>query len=552
MLVGERGGNVHASSRKRKKTVAIARDPAMELLLFKRSSSALEEERSHEPKKEIDEEIWKSSRATASDDSIRPEPSGQGKHQVPDDMEAQLDSAKAEMGQVREENERLKMILSRIVKDYQALKMHFLDVAQQAENAKKVSDVTAAPATTSSSDHDSEETGLVSLSLGNNSTSSHRTQEKMNEKSNEEINDDANFKEGLSLGLDCKFLQNGQNPQSSSEDPKGEDMAESSTNRLFKTPRSAEDDVSQQPHVKKARVSVRARCDTATMQDGCQWRKYGQKISKGNPCPRAYYRCTVAPSCPVRKQVQRCVEDMSILITTYEGTHNHPLPFQATAMASTTSAAASMLMSGSSTSTSGNSTSAGFVFDASDISRSRPFALANPVISTSPSYPTIVLDLTSSSSTPQFNTLQYSSALSAAPRSQPSSISFPGFSFSNSEQTTLPPAWNTNTGLSGKYAPVYELNRIPTMESALARPPHQQFYQTYLHRPNPSSSTSLPSSQQNMSETIASVTKAITSDPCFQSALAVAISSIMNSNGERILGQSMEETSAQICTGRLT
>ncbi|CAA7398611.1 unnamed protein product [Spirodela intermedia] len=66
---------------------------------------------------------------------------------------------------------------------------------------------------------------------------------------------------------------------------------------------------------RRSRVSVKVRSDAPMVGDGCQWRKYGQKVAKGNPCPRAYYRCTMAAGCPVRKQ----------------GHHNHPLPAGAAA-----------------------------------------------------------------------------------------------------------------------------------------------------------------------------------------------------------------------------
>ncbi|CAH9131753.1 unnamed protein product [Cuscuta epithymum] len=65
--------------------------------------------------------------------------------------------------------------------------------------------------------------------------------------------------------------------------------------------------------------------DSETTGDGYRWRKYGQKVVKGNTYPRSYYRCT-NPKCSVRKYVERVPDDSNAFITTYEGKHNHGIP----------------------------------------------------------------------------------------------------------------------------------------------------------------------------------------------------------------------------------
>ncbi|XP_074281418.1 putative WRKY transcription factor 26 isoform X1 [Silene latifolia] len=77
--------------------------------------------------------------------------------------------------------------------------------------------------------------------------------------------------------------------------------------------------------VKEPRVIVQTTSEIDILDDGYRWRKYGQKVVKGNPNPRSYYKCT-STGCPVRKHVERASHDMRAVITTYEGKHNHDVP----------------------------------------------------------------------------------------------------------------------------------------------------------------------------------------------------------------------------------
>ncbi|XP_012084759.1 probable WRKY transcription factor 4 isoform X2 [Jatropha curcas] len=81
------------------------------------------------------------------------------------------------------------------------------------------------------------------------------------------------------------------------------------------------------PHktVTEPKIIVQTRSEVDLLDDGYRWRKYGQKVVKGNPHPRSYYKCT-STGCNVRKHVERAAADPKAVITTYEGKHNHDVP----------------------------------------------------------------------------------------------------------------------------------------------------------------------------------------------------------------------------------
>ncbi|XP_020685078.1 WRKY transcription factor WRKY24 [Dendrobium catenatum] len=83
--------------------------------------------------------------------------------------------------------------------------------------------------------------------------------------------------------------------------------------------------ISSDRTVREPKVMVQTTSDIDVLDDGYRWRKYGQKVVKGNPNPRSYYKCTTL-GCSVRKHIERASTDLRAVITTYEGKHNHDVP----------------------------------------------------------------------------------------------------------------------------------------------------------------------------------------------------------------------------------
>ncbi|KAL2523068.1 putative WRKY transcription factor 4 [Forsythia ovata] len=77
--------------------------------------------------------------------------------------------------------------------------------------------------------------------------------------------------------------------------------------------------------ITESKIVVQTRSEVDLLDDGYKWRKYGQKVVKGNPHPRSYYKCTHT-GCNVRKHVERSSTDSKAVITTYEGKHDHEIP----------------------------------------------------------------------------------------------------------------------------------------------------------------------------------------------------------------------------------
>ncbi|RWW20013.1 hypothetical protein GW17_00015897 [Ensete ventricosum] len=189
----------------------------------------------------------------------------------------ELAAMHAELARMNEENQQLRVLLSQVSASYSALEMHLATLTRQRQRRN------------------------------NESWKAHEVVEVMGAKVDAMNRDQGRVifpRQFMELGPaaeeDEPSNSSTASPGRSASPPddllhKNDENLDPSwnTNKALKLTPTRTAEQAPEATMRKARVSVRARSEAP------------MKIAKGNPCPRAYYRCTMVTGCPVRKQVRR-------------------------------------------------------------------------------------------------------------------------------------------------------------------------------------------------------------------------------------------------------